>query len=131
MVRKAVLGTAAAVVVVVLLVGSAVHAADTGSDICGLFAVEGVNPDGKLYTGTVEITQRGNAYAMTWSIANQTYRGVALRQGDVLSASWQVGGGKAGVVVYRIRNRGTKLAGEWIMPVDNTVHVEVLNLIER
>lgn len=49
--------------------------------------------------GFVEIARRGDAYEMTWQMAEQVYEGVGLRVGDVLIAGYARGFAPA-VVAY-------------------------------
>lgn len=76
--------------------------------ISGSYRVEGRNPDGSGYAGTVRITENGDAISMAWQVGTQTYSGTGVRQGRVITVNW----GDAFPVVYVIMPNGA-LHGTW------------------
>ncbi len=50
----------------------------------GMYRLKGVKPDGSAYTGTVAISQTGNAFALVWQAGIETHRGTGERQGNLL-----------------------------------------------
>ena len=80
---------------------------------------------GKSYAGNVTIKPMGALYHVTWTLANESYTGVGIKQGDVLVVGWSVGAGAAGVVLYNVN--GGKLDGQWAQPGGTAVGTEVLN----
>ena len=98
----------------------------------GLYACRGSNADGSVYEGRVEIAARKGVYNLTWNVGEQTYVGVALREGDVLSVAWGIpgeGGTAIGVVAYKIE-KGGSLSGRWtVLGGDNPVLKESLRKI--
>ena len=98
----------------------------------GLYACKGSNPDGGEYEGRVEIAARGDVYNLKWTVGEETYLGVALREGDVLSVAWGIPGERGtavGVVSYKIEEGGT-LTGRWtVLGGRNPVMKETLRKI--
>ncbi len=61
-------------------------ATTAGADghIAGLYTVEGRNPDGSAYGGSVAIGNLGtNQYRVTWEVGG-TYEGIGVLSGDLL-----------------------------------------------
>ena len=78
---------------------------------------------GGSYTGTVEITPRGEVYLARWRIASgESYSGVGLRQGDLLVVGWGTGQNVSSVAVYQAR--GTMLQGRWAVPNETRTGTE-------
>ena len=98
----------------------------------GLYACKGTNPGGGEYEGRVEIAVREDVYYMKWKVGEETYQGIALREGDVLSVAWGIpgeGGTAVGVVSYKIEKGGT-LIGRWtVLGGRNPVMKETLSKI--
>ncbi|WP_204115662.1 hypothetical protein [Shimia biformata] len=90
------------------LVALALAGPALAQSISGSYRAEGRNPDGTAYSGTVQITERGGAVAMTWSIAGQSYQGTGERNGDVIIVNW----GDTYPVVY-VRMPSGELHGTW------------------
>ena len=87
--------------------------------------VKGQNPNGKTYTGTVTIHPSGDTYGVTWKLASsESYTGVAIKNGSVLTVGWGVGGKGAGVVDYEVS--GSTLNGKWATPGGTQLGTEVL-----
>lgn len=116
--NKAVLASVWSLLLACLSVGSALAAegASPGDaqtraeDLSGIYRCEGRNYGGQPYQGTVTIRKAGSAYQFHWSIGNLMYYGIALREGDVVSASWTTGPGVPGIVVYKV-GPGRRLVG--------------------
>ena len=85
--------------------------------ISGKYTVEGLNPDGGTYRGTAEIAKKGDTYTIDWLIGSaEKYKGIGIRQGDVLAVSY-VSNAISGVVVYKIEKG--KLVGQWAIQGGN------------
>ena len=86
-----------------------------GDDLSGNYKITyASNPGGGSYDGSVRISRLGDAYRIVWTMtAGQSYEGVGLQIGNMLAVGWGIGGGKNGVVAYRI-NGGT-LKGVWTL----------------
>ena len=80
-----------------------------GGNISGVYRAEGRNPNGSSYTGQVTIQENlGGAVAFGWNVGGQTYAGVGVREGRVVTVNW----GSNAPVVYVIMPDGT-LHGTW------------------
>jgi hypothetical protein len=81
-------------------------------DFAGRYAAAGATPNGKAYKGDVQIEQVGALHVVLWKLQDgEAYKGIGIRQGDVLGAAYGVGDTKFGVVVYKID--GGRLTGVW------------------
>ncbi len=74
----------------------------------GRYNVEGRNPNGSRYRGTVGITRTGDRYRFDWRVGSQTYTGDGTMDGNVLVVNW----GSTTPVIYAIAEDGT-LNGLW------------------
>ena len=102
-IRRAVVATFVALVIAVGF-GSATVA----DEWSGEYRMEGVNPDGSDYVGSVRIVRRGDGYLIEWLSGEHTFRGQAIAVNDSLAASapeW--------VVLYVRGDDGT-LVGVWL-----------------
>ena len=98
-----------------LLLGSVAAIAEPspGSDLSGVYAAEGTNPDGSPYTAVVEILKRQDTYLVRWTQENDDQvMGVGIQQDGVLAVSYF--GGAPAIVVYSVASEG-KLDGQWTM----------------
>jgi hypothetical protein len=98
-----------------LLLGSVTAIAEpsAGSDLTGLYACEGTNPDGSPYTAVVEIVKRQDTYLVRWTQENdEQVMGVGIQQADMLAVSYF--GGSPAIVVYSVAGDG-RLDGQWTM----------------
>jgi hypothetical protein len=98
-----------------LLLGSVAAIAEPspGSDLSGVYAAEGTNPDGSPYTAVVEIVKRQDTYLVRWTQENDDQvMGVGIQQEGVLAVSYF--GGAPAIVVYSVASEG-KLDGQWTM----------------
>ncbi|MBI2391926.1 MAG: hypothetical protein HYV09_20210 [Deltaproteobacteria bacterium] len=92
--------------------------------LAGTYTItEARTPTGGTYSGTVQITPAGQVYRLQWTLANETYAGVGILQGDVLSVGW--GSASVGVVAYRVQ--GGMLDGTWATLDGTTLGTEVLS----
>jgi hypothetical protein len=100
---------------VLLLLGSVAAIAEPSpsSDLSGLYACEGTNPDGSPYTAVVEIVKRQDTYLVRWTQENdEQVMGVGIQQDGVLAVSYF--GGAPAIVVYSLAAEG-RLDGQWTM----------------
>jgi hypothetical protein len=97
-----------------LLLGSVTIAEPSASsDLTGLYACEGQNPDGSPYTAVVEIVKRQDTYLVRWTQENDDQvLGVGIQQDGVLAVSYF--GGTPAIVVYAVTGEG-RLNGQWTM----------------
>ena len=77
----------------------------------GTYSCEGTNPDGKTYTGIVEIIKLRDAYLVRWTMPDQSQvLGVGIFTGSMFSVSYF--GGTPALVVYSLAENG-RLDGTW------------------
>ncbi len=98
-----------------VLLGSVTAIAEpsAGSDLSGVYACEGTNPDGSPYTAVVEIVKRQDTYLVRWTQENdEQVMGVGIQQDGVLAVSYF--GGAPAIVVYSVATDG-RLSGQWTM----------------
>lgn len=74
----------------------------------GRYKVNGANPDGSRYSGSVTISQAGQGYRVDWVVGQSTYQGIGVLEGNVLTVDW----GSDTPVVYALGPDGT-LSGLW------------------
>ena len=86
----------------------ALAAYDAAPGLPGSYRVEGHNPDGSAYSGTVAIAPAPAGYQVRWRVGNQSYEGVGTLEGNLLTVEW----GDATPVVYAVAADG-RLAGLW------------------
>ena len=77
--------------------------------LAGRYTIDGRNPNGSRYRGSVIITVEGATYNFLWRISNgSTYHGKGRLHGDTLTVDW----GQKDPVIYRVKDDGT-LRGRW------------------
>jgi hypothetical protein len=84
------------------------------SDLTGLYACEGIRPDGRVYRGLVEIVRHGTTYHISWFLPpGEQHSGLGVVSGNVLAVGYF--GDLPGVVAYRIENGDgpIRLLGQW------------------
>jgi hypothetical protein len=69
------------------------------ADPVGSYDVEGTNPDGSKYTGSVTVSRTGQTYRVIWRIGNTRYNGTAIGDKDFLAISYQ-SGSQSGLALY-------------------------------
>ena len=85
----------------------------TTPDIGGKYNVEGTNPNGSIYKGTLNVIKRGAVYQFHWN-AGEEYDGVGVANGNMAAVAFASGtnGKGCGVIDYAIQSDGT-LDGKW------------------
>jgi hypothetical protein len=129
--------TARYALLVIVLAGTALPRARAQADpqLSGVYASDGVNPDGSDYHGVVRIVPRGDSFVVQWMspkgndevvVLVPTSIGVGIASDATLSVSYYSQGG-AGIVVYRIEEGGQRLTGRWAVAGDDgAVYSETL-----
>ncbi|WP_232667131.1 serine/threonine-protein kinase [Pseudonocardia sp. TRM90224] len=92
--------------------------------LSGDYSVEGSNPDGSHYTGTLTISRSDSRYDVAWTVGSSQYSGVGLLVRDLLIIGYTRDGSPAGAVGYRID--GATLDGQWVSPAATTLGQELL-----
>lgn len=88
--------------------GAAAAAPAEAQAISGTYQVEGRNPDGSSYSGTVQIHETNGEVKINWQVGRQSYSGTGTRRGDVVWVNW----GDSYPVVY-VRMPSGELHGTW------------------
>jgi hypothetical protein len=120
----------------VLLAGFPQPAAGGEQQLEGMYSLTGLNPDGSVYRGVVQIVRRGESFLVSWLfpkpsgetvVATLTQAGVGIAKGGVLAVSFY-GQDVTGVGLYHVEEGGQRLTGEWVSANDTsgTVHFETL-----
>jgi hypothetical protein len=115
------------------LLASMTHAAEDASpresDLAGMYACEGTNPNGSPYSALVEIVKVDKTYLVKWIQPNGTeVLGVGIQKGTVLSVSYF--GSAPAIVVYSVEADG-RLDGQWTMGgADGEVFAETLTKLK-
>jgi hypothetical protein len=88
---------------------------DDGAGIVGTYVVNGVDPTGTDYSGTVTIRESGGGYVVQWIVTGSIQQGVARLVGDRLLVEWQTvtdaRGPSSGTAEYVVGDDGV-LRGE-------------------
>lgn len=74
----------------------------------GKYTTQGMNPNGKPYFGTVNVTRRGERYLFAWQTGATSYSGTGTREGNLMIVDW----GSTMPMLYAINPDGT-LSGLW------------------
>ncbi|MGE0155709.1 MAG: caspase domain-containing protein [Geobacter sp.] len=74
----------------------------------GNYRVQGKNPNGSSYSGTVVISKSADTYFLVWKISSSTYSGSGKLVGRTLTVEW----GDSSPVIYQLENDG-RLVGTW------------------
>lgn len=100
---------ASAVTAAIVALPMGATAQDGFGNITGFYKAEGRNPNGSSYTGKVSVQEQpGGGVAFAWEVGNQTYTGIGLREGRVVTVNW----GADSPVVYVVMQDGS-LHGTW------------------
>jgi hypothetical protein len=96
-----------------LVVGGLLPGSAAADDLAGKYQAAGTSPDGKSYSGDVQIAQLGALHVVLWKLADgEAYQGIGIRQGDILGAAYAPANTKQfGIVVYQVS--GGTLTGLW------------------
>ena len=78
------------------------------TDIVGNYRVNGRNPDGSAYSGTLSISDDLGTAALIWKVGSRTYKGSGQFKGNILVVDW----GDAHPVIYAVGVNGN-LFGTW------------------
>ncbi len=89
---------------------------DEATGLAGTYSINGVDPSGLEYSGTVVIanTDTSDIFNMEWIVTGQIVRGTATRNGSTLDVVWETIAGvgdASGTASYEISEDG-RLIGE-------------------
>ena len=65
----------------------------------GEYRVEGRNPEGEDYEGTVTIAEDGDGYRLSWKVGDSAYEGTGNFADNLLTVDW---GGTTPIVSTRL-----------------------------
>lgn len=74
----------------------------------GNYRVQGTNPNGSRYSGTLTLDRSGSLYLLHWKIGRDTFHGQGTLSGRTLTIDW----GQPDPVIYQVMSDGT-LDGTW------------------
>ena len=74
----------------------------------GRYTVNGRNPNGSRYSGTVSIARRGDRFELAWQVGTSSYRGTGTLENNLLTVNW----GSTQPLVYALSEDGS-LRGLW------------------
>ena len=103
--------------VAVVLAGTAALA-----DPVGRYDVQGTNPSGTTYSGTVTVQKTGDTFKVVWNIGGTQYTGTAIGNDDFLAVSY-VSGGSTGLALFG--EEGDEWKGIWTYAGGTKVGAEV------
>lgn len=94
-----------------------------GEALEGTHEVEGRNPDGTAYAGSVTVEKTGDTYAFTWTVAGASYPGIGI---DVGEGKVVVAYGKNdfGVIDYDLSNMDEVVQGRWSAHGNRAIGIE-------
>jgi hypothetical protein len=108
------------------------------ADLSGYYTCKGQEAGGKNYTGVVVLTKKNDVYLISWVVGGgSNFSGIAIRQGNTLSASWSLAterGIVRGVNMYRVENTssGPRLVGRWAsVPGPGVQQNETLSFLKK
>ncbi len=78
------------------------------TDLSGLYAVDGRNPDGSAYSGALSLTHAGDTIAAHWTVGADSYRGSGTLENRIVTVDW----GSTYPVIYVVMPDGS-LHGTW------------------
>lgn len=91
---------------------------DNDEDLPGIYTVNGTDPIGTEYSGTIVIkaTDRADRFDVEWIVTGAIQVGVGVRSGDRLTVEWteinSATDDGTGPIVYEIMDNG-ELVGTW------------------
>lgn len=91
----------------------------------GNYEVNGTNPDGSTYTGSMTIQQVGLAsWRVRWQIGQSQVEGYAMSVGSVFSVGFVVGD-RPGMSIYEVAPDGG-MSGQWTLVGSSAIGTENL-----
>src|SRR6516164_7244606 len=69
------------------------------ADPVGTYHIEGHNPSGSTYEGSVTVTKTGDTYRVVWDIGGTKYEGTAIGDKDFMAVTYR-SGDSTGLALY-------------------------------
>lgn len=88
---------------------TAVRTKGSGDSLDGVYAINGKNPQGENYRGTLTVNESGEGYTFDWEAGNN-FSGFGIRAGSFVAVGF--GGKQCAFVGYDVQPDGT-LDGKW------------------
>lgn len=102
---------------------------DAGDGIVGTYVVNGVDPSGIEYSGTVSIRQAGTGYAVQWLVTGSIQEGTGSLVGDRFVVDWRTvtdpRGSSTGTAEYVVGDDGVLRGERTVDGVDETGTEEI------
>lgn len=92
-----------------------------------LYTINGVNPGGGEYSGTLRITRTGQTWQLRWEVGDVSYNGVGIRYGNRLVVGW--GGSEKNYAVGAYAVEADRAVGTRALPDRPELGREVLGRI--
>ena len=109
--------------IIALALSMAVGSA-SAQTVGGSYNVQGTNPNGSTYGGTVQITPTGSSCRITWQTGSTSSSGICMLANKAFAASYILQG-QQGLVVYELKSDGS-LRGWWTIAGQEGVGTENL-----
>ena len=102
---------------------------DDGDGIVGTYVVNGVDPAGIEYSGTVTIREAGTGYAVQWLVTGSIQAGTGTLVGDRFVVDWQTvtdpRGASTGTAEYVVGDDGVLRGNRTVDGVDDAGTEEI------
>lgn len=96
------------------------HAPGNGKDFAGVYDLQGRNPDGTPYDGTLEIIQSGTVAVLTWRIGREVHVGTGVASSRSIAAAY-------GPVLVLFEQTGNgQLTGVWTVQGQGRLGYEIV-----
>lgn len=105
---------------------------EVGDGLAGTYVVNGVDPLGIEYSGTVVIgeTESADEFVLSWIVTGSIQSGTGIRTGDTLDVEWQVAegprSGSTGTAIYTITEDGWLVGERSIAGTDGVGTEEII-----
>jgi hypothetical protein len=92
---------------------------DDGEGIVGTYVVNGVDPGGIEYSGTVTISEADGRYVVQWLVTGSIQSGIGVLSGDRLAVTWETvtdarGSTSAGTAEYVVGDDGVLVGKRFV-----------------
>ncbi|MDH3248144.1 MAG: hypothetical protein OEQ47_04250 [Acidimicrobiia bacterium] len=105
---------------------------DVGDGLAGTYVVNGVDPLGIEYSGTVVIgeTQAPDEFVLSWIVTGSIQSGTGRKTGDTLDVEWEATegprAGSTGTATYTINDNGWLIGERFIDGTDGAGTEEII-----
>ncbi|HEY1542347.1 MAG TPA: hypothetical protein VGG01_08055 [Xanthobacteraceae bacterium] len=92
------------------------------ADPVGTYKVQGANPSGSKYEGTVTVTKTGQTYEVVWEIGDTKYEGTGIGNKDFIAVTYH-SGDNTGLALYG--EDGGNWRGVWTYAGGTAIAAEI------